>query len=172
MTTYGGSHRRPTVGPFLPPSASLPIPLLGSPSHPFLEDRYIPYSSALLILDLNGLSPPLHKSFFSPLDKGFLSPPISPHTSLAKLPASEVDFPPITASFLHPLPNLSPAPNLHIPREALSLHSLRVRWLSQGTSDIDPRRDGRVVDCGGLENRCTARYRGFESLSLRKEASK
>lgn len=28
-------------------------------------------------------------------------------------------------------------------------------------------RDGRVVDCGGLENRCTARYRGFESLSLR-----
>ena len=29
-------------------------------------------------------------------------------------------------------------------------------------------RDGRVVDCGGLENRCTARYRGFESLSLRK----
>ena len=30
-------------------------------------------------------------------------------------------------------------------------------------------RDGRVVDCGGLENRCTARYRGFESLSLRQE---
>ncbi len=29
-------------------------------------------------------------------------------------------------------------------------------------------RDGRVVECGGLENRCTARYRGFESLSLRK----
>ena len=29
------------------------------------------------------------------------------------------------------------------------------------------RRDGRVVECGGLENRCTARYRGFESLSLR-----
>ena len=29
------------------------------------------------------------------------------------------------------------------------------------------RRDGRVVDCGGLENRCTERYRGFESLSLR-----
>jgi hypothetical protein len=28
-------------------------------------------------------------------------------------------------------------------------------------------RDGRVVDCGGLENRCTVRYRGFESLSLR-----
>ena len=28
-------------------------------------------------------------------------------------------------------------------------------------------RDGRVVECGGLENRCTERYRGFESLSLR-----
>ena len=30
-------------------------------------------------------------------------------------------------------------------------------------------RDGRVVDRGGLENRCTERYRGFESLSLRKD---
>ena len=30
------------------------------------------------------------------------------------------------------------------------------------------RRDGRVVDCGGLENRRAARLRGFESLSLRK----
>ena len=29
------------------------------------------------------------------------------------------------------------------------------------------RRDGRVVDCNGLENRRTERYRGFESLSLR-----
>ena len=25
-----------------------------------------------------------------------------------------------------------------------------------------------MVDCGGLENRCTVRYRGFESLSLRR----
>ena len=33
-------------------------------------------------------------------------------------------------------------------------------------------RDGRVVDCGGLENRCTARYRGFESLSLRQKSCK
>ena len=33
-------------------------------------------------------------------------------------------------------------------------------------------RDGRVVDCGGLENRCTARYRGFESLSLRSKGCK
>ncbi len=30
-------------------------------------------------------------------------------------------------------------------------------------------RDVRVVECAGLENRCTERYRGFESLSLRKE---
>ena len=29
-------------------------------------------------------------------------------------------------------------------------------------------RGGRVVDCGGLENRCAARHPGFESLSLRK----
>ena len=28
-------------------------------------------------------------------------------------------------------------------------------------------RDGRVVECGGLENHCAATYRGFESLSLR-----
>ena len=28
-------------------------------------------------------------------------------------------------------------------------------------------RDGRVVECTGLENRRTERYRGFESLSLR-----
>ncbi len=28
-------------------------------------------------------------------------------------------------------------------------------------------RGGRVVDCGGLENRCAARHPGFESLSLR-----
>ena len=32
----------------------------------------------------------------------------------------------------------------------------------------DSWRDVRVVECAGLENRCTARYRGFESLSLRK----
>ena len=33
-------------------------------------------------------------------------------------------------------------------------------------------RDGRVVDRGGLENRCTERYRGFESLSLRNKGCK
>ena len=32
-----------------------------------------------------------------------------------------------------------------------------------------PWRDGRVVDYSGLENRRTERYRGFESLSLRRE---
>ena len=34
------------------------------------------------------------------------------------------------------------------------------------------RRDGRVVDYSGLENRRTERYRGFESLSLRQKVSK
>jgi len=29
-----------------------------------------------------------------------------------------------------------------------------------------------VVECGSLENYCAATYRGFESLSLRLEASK
>ncbi len=31
----------------------------------------------------------------------------------------------------------------------------------------EARRDGRVDEGGGLENRCRATYRGFESLSLR-----
>ena len=34
------------------------------------------------------------------------------------------------------------------------------------------RRNGRVVDRGGLENRCTAMYRGFESLFLRGDNTK
>ena len=34
------------------------------------------------------------------------------------------------------------------------------------------RRGGRVVDCGGLENRCAARHPGFESLSLRNKGCK
>ena len=41
--------------------------------------------------------------------------------------------------------------------------------LKTSTLEKEVWRDGRVVDCGGLENRCTARYRGFESLSLRKK---
>ena len=40
--------------------------------------------------------------------------------------------------------------------------------------DSSARRDGRVVDYSGLENRRAERHRGFESLSLRyqKELSK
>ena len=34
-----------------------------------------------------------------------------------------------------------------------------------------PRRDGRVVECGGLENRWSESFRGFESLSLRHKES-
>ena len=34
------------------------------------------------------------------------------------------------------------------------------------------RRNGRVVDGGSLENCCTATYRGFESLFLRKVTEK
>ena len=41
--------------------------------------------------------------------------------------------------------------------------------LKRSTLEKEFWRDGRVVDRGGLENRCTERYRGFESLSLRKE---
>lgn len=37
---------------------------------------------------------------------------------------------------------------------------------------FSPRRLGRVVECAGLENRSAARYRGFESLSLRQLTSK
>ncbi len=32
-----------------------------------------------------------------------------------------------------------------------------------------PRRVGRVVECGGLENRCLSQDRGFESLTLRRK---
>ena len=42
----------------------------------------------------------------------------------------------------------------------------------QGNSHEEFWRGGRVVDCGGLENRCTARYPGFESLSLRNKGCK
>ena len=41
--------------------------------------------------------------------------------------------------------------------------------LKESTSEKKSWRDGRVVDRGGLENRCTERYRGFESLSLRQK---
>ena len=42
--------------------------------------------------------------------------------------------------------------------------------LTKSTSEKKFWRGGRVVDCGGLENRCTARYPGFESLSLAERA--
>ena len=45
-------------------------------------------------------------------------------------------------------------------------------WSESPLLTIDHRRDGRVVECGGLEIRCTARYRGFESLSLRNKGCK
>lgn len=44
--------------------------------------------------------------------------------------------------------------------------------LTKSTSEKKFWRGGRVVDCGGLENRCTARYPGFESLSLRNKGCK
>ena len=50
---------------------------------------------------------------------------------------------------------------LVVPEKAVSLHRLKKKdtlW-----------RDGRVIDCSGLENRRTARYRGFESLPLRSD---
>ena len=43
---------------------------------------------------------------------------------------------------------------------------------NKSTSERKFGRGGRVVDCGGLENRCTARYPGFESLSLRNKGCK
>ncbi len=49
---------------------------------------------------------------------------------------------------------------------------LRKYLLKQKSAVLLPRRVGRVVDCGGLENRCTERYRGFESLTLRQNIEK
>ena len=51
-------------------------------------------------------------------------------------------------------------------------HYLCTRKLGQHPSCNDVthlRRDGRVVDYSGLENRRAERHRGFESLSLRKQ---
>ena len=57
---------------------------------------------------------------------------------------------------------------MQIPKKAVPLHRFR-----KG-KPLKKRvwRGGRVVDCGGLENRCTARYPGFESLSLRNKGCK
>ena len=50
------------------------------------------------------------------------------------------------------------------------MHSLSTR--KQVDYKVTFWRDGRVVDYNGLENRRTERYRGFESLSLRKQGCK
>ena len=60
-----------------------------------------------------------------------------------------------------------PIPTWSIGRKALSLRQLQGKGITQVSMKLDQRRDGRVVECGGLEIRCTARYRGFESPSLR-----
>ena len=51
-------------------------------------------------------------------------------------------------------------------------HYLCDRLLGNDIIIKSNRRDGRVVDYNGLENRRTERYRGFESLSLRKQGCK
>ena len=63
-------------------------------------------------------------------------------------------------------------------------HIATVEWCNGSTRDSGPLclgsspssttnwRLGRVVDGGSLENCCTATYRGFESLSLRREILK
>ena len=52
---------------------------------------------------------------------------------------------------------------------AMSKNSLTFAPLSEGSPCLTGnRRDGRVVDYSSLENYRTERYRGFESLSLRK----
>ena len=53
---------------------------------------------------------------------------------------------------------------------SIPLHSLSTR--KQVDYKVAFWRDGRVVDYNGLENRRTERYRGFESLSLRKQGCK
>ena len=55
--------------------------------------------------------------------------------------------------------------NLHIPKKYITFAPL----LKPEAVIFDVRRDGRVVDYNGLENRRAERHRGFESLSLRKE---
>ena len=47
------------------------------------------------------------------------------------------------------------------------IYALAVICTAGGRPFRANRRDGRVVECTGLENRRAARSRGFESLSLR-----
>ena len=66
----------------------------------------------------------------------------------------------------------SPTPSLHFSTSTATTHEStcgfclqRPAFLWYNTRIL--RRDGRVVECTGLENRRAARSRGFESLSLR-----
>ena len=53
---------------------------------------------------------------------------------------------------------------------ALAKHEFLFKFAAHsGSSFTSYRRDGRVVECTGLENQRTERYRGFESLSLRQK---
>ncbi len=45
-------------------------------------------------------------------------------------------------------------------------NKIHLQSRSENDRSGNTKRSGRVVECGGLENRCTARYRGFESLLL------
>ena len=49
------------------------------------------------------------------------------------------------------------------------LVSINLRTFAPAFETSEHWRDGRVVDYSSLENYRTERYRGFESLSLRKE---
>ena len=51
------------------------------------------------------------------------------------------------------------------------LVSINLRTFAPAFETSEHWRDGRVVDYSSLENYRTERYRGFESLSLRKEFS-
>ena len=59
---------------------------------------------------------------------------------------------------------------LEVSMEGLIYWDVQIVWRSlANTKDFlsSHRKCGRAVECGGLENRCTARYRGFESLHFR-----
>ena len=58
--------------------------------------------------------------------------------------------------------------SLHIPKKLRTFAS-QLRNHSSDCLANEFWRDVRVVECAGLENRCTERYRGFESLSLREK---
>ena len=60
-----------------------------------------------------------------------------------------------------------------MPFQKLNFDKMKKSLVNKKISlSLPSRRVGRVVECGGLENHCTARYRGFESLTLRKKETK